>query len=777
MAQELGAILVAEIGSVTTRVVLVDVVEGEMRLINQVEKPSSVEPPYRNATIAILEAAAHISELTGRRLLREGQLLMPQNDERDGVNHVIATTSAAGTLSFIITAVASDISARSGLHACRSTYTSILQIITLDDFDKNRELSPGTTSSSTISWIERQIETMLTARPDVVLITGGLEGGAVDILKRLAHMVALTTARTSFDTSGQLRQDTTTYPVIFAGNSEASDQVGEILRGRAETIVVDNVRPSLEREHLEPARQEIHRLYLEEVLPKLPGFQVLRTLCETPLTTVCHATGLMTRFLAERYQRQVLALDIGSSSSSLFLAHPGRYTPIVLGNGGTGYSITTVLVERGFPNIMRWLPFSISEKDLLHWMLNKLMRPHRVPFSREDILLEHAIAREALTLLLHALSDECPETPYDLVIAGGGVLAHAPHPGLAALTLLDVLQPTAEESGMALDLHLDTLGLLPAGGTLARMEPDAAVTVCDRDLMHNTPLATCIIALGSGRAGKPALEASLTTTRGSTYQVRVNHGQIARIPLPQGTRGQITLRPAGNVRIGRNAPGVDVRSDLAAIGGSALGIIIDARGRPLRLPESEQQRQATLWEWLVALGVEQGGNPYIEAAAAPEAPVVRFDKGERLAGESTASLEGILEEPTAPAALHPPAPPPPPLPPPPPAATPGPPAPVQTPRPLPTEEGAASPPPPPPQQKEPLPQSKRISLGDLDVAEPQPPAPPPSAPPPASAQPAAPSPGSLEDDLASLRQTVEQPEKEAERAKKKKGGLFGKKKK
>ncbi len=49
---------------------------------------------------------------------------------------------------------------------------------------------------------------------------------------------------------------------------------------------------------------------------------------------------------------------------------------------------------------------------------------------------------------------------------------------------------------------------------------------------------------------------------------------------------------------------------MAAISGSALGVIIDARGRPLRLPTEAPARQQALWDWLVALGAESGALPY-----------------------------------------------------------------------------------------------------------------------------------------------------------------------
>jgi hypothetical protein len=58
-----------------------------------------------------------------------------------------------------------------------------------------------------------------------------------------------------------------------------------------------------------------------------------------------------------------------------------------------------------------------------------------------------------------------------------------------------------------------------------------------------------------------------------------------------------------------------VPSDPGKIRGSALGVIIDARGRPLRLSDTPIERQQMLWDGLVALGVESGPLPY--AAAEP----------------------------------------------------------------------------------------------------------------------------------------------------------------
>lgn len=608
MPNESGAILVAEIGSVSTRVTLVDSVDGESRLISQADVPSTIEPPHENALVGILEAARLIGDMTGRRLADDDRLIIPQTNERDGINAVVALTSASGQMGLVIAAVSKDISGRSARHASRATYTNLLQVITLND-------AASDTANYDGSWIERQVQRLLGLSPDVVLIAGGLEDGADDALVRLAHIVTLMALAARADAQGQQRPPT---KVIFAGNSRTRERVIEALSGKAEPVIVDNLRPTLELERLEPVRRALVQIYGERVLPRLPGMMPLRRVLSAPLRTTNEAASLMTRFIAERYQRDVLTLDVGAANTSLMLFSQGRYSPVVLGGVGGGYGVGALLAACGVAAIRRWLPFPIEDQELTHRLLNKMIRPQLLPATREDLLVEHAVAREALGLAVRALWDERDGAPYDMVLIGGGVLGQAPHPGLAALTVLDALQPTGEQSSRAIDLHLDLLGLLEVCGALAFSNPDAAMTLFERDLLRSMPLATCVVALGDGRTGEVALEVELNQGGEELTRVTVRHGELVRLPLPPGRSAQLTLRPAPTVRIGSNAPGAVVPSEVAAIKGSALGVVIDARGRPLRLPEHPAERQRALWEWMVALGVESGPLPYRLAAPLPE---------------------------------------------------------------------------------------------------------------------------------------------------------------
>jgi hypothetical protein len=643
MANEPGAVLVVEIGSVITHAVLVDAVDGVARLIGLAEVPSTIEQPYEDATIAIRDAVEQIAASTGRHLLHEGQLLMPQNAERDGINAVVATTSAAGYMSLVVAAVSSDISARSALHASHATYTSVLQTITLNDTAEAGRVQD-------LSWIERQVQRLIGIQPDVVLLAGGLEDGAEQPLVRLAHIIGLTSTGARSDDSIATRSGT--RHVIFAGNSQGREQVIEALSQKAALRVVDNLRPSLEVEQLEPARQALVELYGEQMLPALPGMNALRRLCAAPVRTVAESTELATRFLAEQHKLDVLTLDVGGAHTAAFLYSQGQFSPAVLGGVGVSYGIGTLLAERGPAAISRWLPFAISEQELVQRLLNKMLRPYAMPVTREDILIDHALAREALRMAVDVLNDERGDASYNMVVLRGGVPSHAPHPGFAALLALDALQFGTEESAFAVTIHLDELNLLAACGALALYDADAAFTVFDQDLLANTALATCVATLSSGRASGVAVEAELEIVGGERRKISVEHGQLGRLPLAVGQRARLMLRPASGVRIGHNAPGKEVSSEVAEISGSVLGVIIDARGRPLHMPENAAARQRALWSWLQALGAVSGPLPYDvaddEALRAAEVPLVEQPLADQQPSAATPAEVEIPPAPTMP---------------------------------------------------------------------------------------------------------------------------------
>src|SRR5262249_57841893 len=75
-----------------------------------------------------------------------------------------------------------------------------------------------------------------------------------------------------------------------------------------------------------------------------------------------------------------------------------------------------------------------------------------LPATLRELELEHALAREAIALALRAPGARIGGLhPLDVIVGTGGVLANAPDPAMAALILLDALQPRGVTS-----LVLDT---------------------------------------------------------------------------------------------------------------------------------------------------------------------------------------------------------------------------------------------------------------------------------------------------------------------------------
>lgn len=589
---EHGALLVVEIGLDLTRVTLVDVVDQSYRLVARAASPSTFGPPDNDPTRAILAALRQIEATTSRELVQGDDLRYPQDEAGNGVDGVVATTSAAGVLSVVVAGIAGHGSVQSATHAVRSTYTTLLETIALDEAAKQ---------------LGDHVLTLERARPDIVVIAGGNDGGAASPSKRLAHIVGL------------LATHTDKQPlVVFAGNSDAAEGVRQEIGAAAPVEVSDNVLPQPQYPRIEPTRSLLRRYYREQLVAALPGADRLKTLRCTRLGSVVEDQGLMVRFLAQRFGRNVLSISVDSLSTACLLMSEGHYSEAIFGRLGLRLGALDVLKARGAAAITRWLPFDLDEQTLNNRLMNRVLRPRQLPTDLDDLLLDYAILRESVNIAYLALRDERPQAQYDLVFAGGA-LADAPRPGLAALALLDALQPTSRDSALAIDLYLDQLSLLAASGALAHIDTDAAACMLEFDALNNLPLATVIVPRGELTPGKKIADVELIPVKGQAITRTVNAGDLVRLPLARGKRATLRIQPVAGIAIGPNKPGTEVLSDEAAISGSALGVIIDARPRPLALPEDLAQRREMLLRWFQSLDALPPVNAFAPAAQSQSA--------------------------------------------------------------------------------------------------------------------------------------------------------------
>ena len=189
-------------------------------------------------------------------------------------------------------------------------------------------------------------------------------------------------------------------PVIYAGNRGRGGHRARAARAtRRRSSVVDNLRPVLERENLGPARDEIHDLFMEHVMAHAPGLQEADDLerrcrsCRRPARW-----GSSSRRSPARTKINVIGVDIGGATTDVFSVFHGVFNRTVSANLGMSYSVSNVLAEAGIANILRWVPFEIDEPELRNRIKNKMIRPTTIPQSLEELIIEQAIAREALRL-------------------------------------------------------------------------------------------------------------------------------------------------------------------------------------------------------------------------------------------------------------------------------------------------------------------------------------------------------------------------------------------
>jgi MutL protein len=181
-----------------------------------------------------------------------------------------------------------------------------------------------------------------------------------------------------------------------------------------------------------------------------------------------------------------------------------------------------------------------------------------------------------------------------LILATGGVLAHAPKYGQAALMLLDALQPRGVTS-----LVLDCTMLVAQLGAVATVAPIAAVQVNENDAVTHR-LGTCVIPFGALPENEVAVRVGIEYTNGRQVTVDVMSGSIEVIPLRSNEQALLSLFPAPTVDVGLG-PGERARA-AEEIDGGLVGLIIDARGRPLVLSGEGKERQKRLSQWMQAIG-------------------------------------------------------------------------------------------------------------------------------------------------------------------------------
>jgi hypothetical protein len=257
------------------------------------------------------------------------------------------------------------------------------------------------------------------------------------------------------------------------------------------------------------------------------------------------------------------------------------------------------LLERvGVEAITSWLPFEPEPGEVEAVLLNKGVRPTTIPQDRDQLLIEQAAAREALRLVIRqARKIWRPNTsgvqqwltpPVEPIIASGSILGQSPRPGQAVLMLLDAIEPVGITT-IVLDKH----GLASALGAMAVIQPLAAVQALDTGAFLT--LGTVVSPVGRARPGEVIMRVKIAFEQGGELEIEAKYGSLEVLPLRTGEKAVLELKPRRGISVGRIKGAVEVN-------GGVIGLIIDARGRPLHLPPDPQVRRQQVQQWLWDMG-------------------------------------------------------------------------------------------------------------------------------------------------------------------------------
>jgi len=594
---KIRAIVATDCGSTTTKAILIKQVDGEYRLIVRGEAPTTVEAPFEDVTRGVLNAIREVEELSGHEVLAGEDVIHP-NEGGKGVDLYLSTSSAGGGLQMMVAGVVKSMTAESAERAALGAGSIVMDVLASNDGRLPHE----------------QIERIRHLRPDMILLSGGIDGGTITHVVELAQVIAAADPKPRLGIGYQL-------PVIYAGNIDAKEEVGRLLGEKTALYQVENLRPVLERENLGPARDKIHDLFMEHVMAQAPGYDKLMGWTDAPIMPTPGAVGSIIETIAKQQDIEVVGVDIGGATTDVFSVFKDTFNRTVSANLGMSYSVSNVLAEAGIENVMRWVPFGLPELEVRNRIKNKMIRPTTVPQALEDLKLEQAIAREALRLAFEqhksfavglkgvqqerTISDAFSQSSsgatlvnlmdLDLIVGSGGVLSHAPRRQQAAMMLADAFLPEGITR-----LAVDSIFMMPQLGVLAEVHEKAATEVFEKDcLIH---LGTLIAPVGTAQEGKPCLTVEATLPDGTALNEEIPFGDMRVYPMSVDDKIRVKMTPARGFELGAG-PG---KPHEATVSGGVVGLMIDTRGRPFTLPTEESQRVEKLERWAKAFDAYPG---------------------------------------------------------------------------------------------------------------------------------------------------------------------------
>ncbi len=525
------------------------------------EVPTTVEKPYEDVKIGVINAVKGLEEKSRIKLLDSaGRISFPY----------ITTSSAGGGLGMLVFGLSAVETGRVAQMTAYGAGGVILKTLTIDDH---------------IPVVEK-MRLIRELHPDLVLMAGGIDGGAISGVVNLAELLSLAEPEPKFRSSDRI-------PLVFCGNVDAQRFVLRVLEEHFEVHTVANIRPSMKDMNTEPAKRKVHELFMENVMERAPGYAALKSwvaadILPTP-AGVASILGLYGRSTGEN----IAAADIGGATTDIFSNIMGAYHRTVAANIGVSYSLSNVLAQSGIGKILRHLPEEYSENEVRDYIANKTLNPTYVPRHDCERLVEQAAAAEGIAIAwdqhkemnfkiarvgrldrrklrkdvdafeeLFFIQEDTYFQPKDIqrIIGAGGVLSHAKSKEEALWVLVEGFKP----SGIT-KISLDKNFKSPHMGALSRLDPALALDLYSRQCLED--LAFVVAPLGNLSPRREVL--TVKDNKGTSHTLK--GGQA----LYLNDHGELTILLSKEASLAGGLKQVSLKT--------TLPVLFDCRGRGERM--------------------------------------------------------------------------------------------------------------------------------------------------------------------------------------------------
>jgi uncharacterized protein (TIGR01319 family) len=395
----------------------------------------------------------------------------------------LACSSAAGGLKMIAIGLVPELTAEAAKRAALGAGARVLKVYSYDLTSK-------------------EINEIKNSNLDIILLAGGTDGGNKECIIHNARVLA----------EGGIK-----LPVVVAGNKVSIDEVEEILNnGSVFYRTTENVMPKLNVLNVEPAREEIRKIFMEKII-EAKGMKEAQSYISGILMPTPAAVLKAAKILSEGSDKEegigdLVVVDIGGATTDIHSIADGEPTKpgVTLRGLEEPYAKRTVEGDLG----MRYSALSLWEasgtRKLQQYLQDKNInveescrfRTHNikmVPSTEEEIKFDEAMAKVATDLAMerHVGIIESVYTPMGVIysqigkdllqtkyfVGTGGVLVHSNNPEeILKSGTFNINNPTylkPQQPGYLLDKSY----IMSAMGLLAEDYPDMAVRIMKKYLV------------------------------------------------------------------------------------------------------------------------------------------------------------------------------------------------------------------------------------------------------------------------------------------------------